>query len=101
MAKKKLKVGLIGAGGIANACHLNNWQELEGEGRVELVGVCDIIKERAVTAKAKFGAKKIYLDYHKMLRDDDYDIIDVCTQNRVHCPATVAALKAGAHVLVE
>ncbi len=101
MAKKKLKVGLIGAGGIANACHLNNWQELEGEGRVEFVGVCDIIKERAETAKAKFGAKKMYLDYHKMLRDDDYDIIDVCTQNRGHCPATVAALKAGAHVLVE
>lgn len=101
MAKKKLRVGLIGAGGIANGCHLNNWQELEGEGRIELVGVCDLIKERAESAKAKFGAKKMYLDYAKMLKDDDYDIIDVCTQNRVHCPATVAALKAGAHVLVE
>ena len=101
MAKKKLKVGVIGTGGIAMACHLNNWQELEGEGRVELVGVCDIVKSRAVEAKGRFGAKKMYLDYNKMLRDDAYDVIDVCTQNRVHCPATVAALNAGAHVLVE
>jgi len=101
MPKRKLKVGLIGAGGIANGCHLGNWQELEAEGRIELVGVCDIIKERVEAAKAKFGAKKMYLDYRKMLRDDDYDVIDVCTQNRVHCMATVAALKAGAHVIVE
>jgi predicted dehydrogenase len=98
---KKLKVGLIGCGGIANGCHLGNWQELEGEGRIELVGVCDIIKERAEQAKAKFGARKMYLDYAKMLKDDPYDVIDVCTQNRVHCRATVAALKAGANVLVE
>lgn len=101
MAKKKLKVGLIGAGAIANGCHLNNWQELAGEGRVELVGVCDIIRERAEQAQAKFGAKKMYVNYRRMLRDDEYDIINVCTQNRVHCPATVAALQAGAHVLVE
>jgi predicted dehydrogenase len=101
MAKKRMKVGVIGTGGIAMACHLGNWKEIEGEGRVELVGVCDLIRSRAEEAKAKFGAKKMYLDYHKMLRDDDYDIIDVCTQNRVHCPATVDALKAGAHVLVE
>ncbi|HOT51097.1 MAG TPA: Gfo/Idh/MocA family oxidoreductase, partial [Candidatus Hydrogenedentes bacterium] len=96
MAKKKLRVGIIGCGGIANACHLNNWKELEGEGRVELIGVCDIVKERAEQAMAKFGARKMYLDYHKMLGDDQYDVIDVCTQNRVHCPAAVAALKAGA-----
>jgi len=101
MAKKKLRVGIIGCGGIANACHLNNWKELEGEGRVELIGVCDIVKERAEQAMAKFGARKMYLDYHKMLGDDQYDVIDVCTQNRVHCPAAVAALKAGANVLVE
>lgn len=101
MAKKKLRVGLIGCGGIANACHLGSWQELEAEGRVELIGVCDIVKDRAEQAKAKFGARKMYLDYDKMLKDDQYDVIDVCTQNRVHCPATVAALKAGANVLVE
>lgn len=101
MARKKLRVGLVGTGEIAKACHLPNWQELEKEGRVELWGVCDLIRERAQLAAERFGARKVYTDYRKMLRDDTYDIIDVCTQNRPHCPVTVAALQAGAHVLVE
>lgn len=101
MPKKVLRVGIIGCGGIANACHLPNWQELEAEGRVELAGVCDIVKERAEQAKAKFGARKMYRDFSQMLKDGTYDVIDVCTQNRFHCPATVAALQAGANVLVE
>lgn len=101
MAGKKLKVGLIGAGAIANEKHLENWRELESEGRIELIGVCDIIPDRARSAMVKFGARKMYRDYRKMLRDDRYDIIDICTQNRVHAPAAIAALKAGANVLVE
>ncbi|MBN2309301.1 MAG: Gfo/Idh/MocA family oxidoreductase [Candidatus Hydrogenedentes bacterium] len=100
MSKKKLKVGLIGAGGIAKACHLPNWRELEQEGRVELVAVCDIIKERAEGNAAEFGGKP-YLSYKKMLRDHKFDIVDVCTQNRHHARITVDALNAGAHVLVE
>lgn len=100
MAKKKLKVGIIGTGDIANACHLPNWKELEGEGRVEIVGVCDIVEKRVMAASEKYGGKA-YIDYKKMLKELDFDVIDVCTQNRVHAPATVAALEAGANVLVE
>ena len=101
MAGKRLKVGVIGTGAIAEECHLGNWQELEAEGRIELLGACDLVRERTVRAQERFGAKKAYKSYRKMLADDDYDIIDVCTQNRGHCPATVAALNAGAHVIVE
>ncbi len=101
MAKRKLKVGVIGCGDIARSCHLPYWQELEAEGRVELIGVCDLIKERAQEGVERFGAGKAYRSYSRMLNNGDYDIIDICTQNRVHCPATVAALKAGANVLVE
>lgn len=101
MASKKLRVGVIGVGGIAVGCHLPYWQELENEGRVELVGVCDLIKSRVAVGQERFGARKGYTDYKKMLREDQYDIIDICTHNRWHCPMTVDALKAGAHVLVE
>lgn len=101
MAKHKLRVGVIGVGGIAQACHLPNWKELEAEGRVELVGVCDIIPERLDMVAEKWAVPHKYLNYKKMLQAQEYDIIDVCTQNRWHCPITVDALKAGAHVLVE
>ncbi len=101
MPRKPLRVGIIGCGAIANDMHLGNWQELQYEDRIELVGVCDIIESRAVQAKEKYGAKKSYLSYAKMLKENQFDVIDVCTQNRVHCPATLAALKAGANVLVE
>ncbi len=98
---KKLRVGLIGAGDIANQFHLPTWQELEGQGRVELIAACDIIEERARKAQEKYGARKAYVSYAKMLKEEQFDIIDVCTQNRVHAPATIAALQAGANVVVE
>lgn len=101
MARMKLRVGVVGVGAIADEKHLPNWQELEAEGRVELIGVCDILSDRAHEMGAKYGARVVHTDYRKMLREDRYDIIDVCTQNRFHAPITIAALKAGAHVLVE
>ncbi|HUT23014.1 MAG TPA: Gfo/Idh/MocA family oxidoreductase [Sumerlaeia bacterium] len=101
MAKRKLRVGVVGTGAIARDIHLPNWQELREEGRIEIVAVCDLIDERAVGAREKFGAGKSYRSYRKMLREHDFDIIDVCTQNRWHCPVTIAALEAGANVLVE
>lgn len=100
-ASKKLRVGLVGAGAIAEACHLPNWLELENEGRVEVIGVCDIIRERADKGAAPFANAKPYYNYKKMLGDLDFDVIDVCTQNRWHAPITVDALKSGANVIVE
>ncbi len=97
----KLKVGLIGSGAIAREQHLPYWRELEAEGRVEILGVCDLIKERREKEAAQCVQAVPYADYDRMLAEIEYDIVDVCTQNRVHAPAAIAALKAGAHVLVE
>lgn len=101
MAKKKLKVGVIGVGGIAQSCHLPNWKELETEGRVEVTAVCDILPERLAESATKFGTEKGYLKYKQMLKEQQFDIVDICTQNRWHAPMTIDALEAGANVLVE
>ncbi|MCK5739887.1 Gfo/Idh/MocA family oxidoreductase [bacterium] len=98
---KKLKVGVIGSGGIAQGTHLPAWQELEAEGRVELTALCDINESIVTAAAKKFGAKKTFTDYAKMLELEDFDIIDVCTPNKYHFPATIAAFEANANVLVE
>ncbi len=100
-AKSPLIVGIIGSGAIARDQHLPYWRQLEAEGRVKVAGVCDLIKERREVEAAKCVQAKPFANYKKMLSAIDFDIIDVCTQNRVHAPATIAALKAGAHVLVE
>jgi predicted dehydrogenase len=99
--KKILRVGIIGSGDIAKDQHLPYWRQLEAEGRVTVAGVCDVIKERAKTQAGLCENAKVYFDYKKMLAAEDLDVVDVCTQNRFHSICTVAALKAGAHVLVE
>jgi predicted dehydrogenase len=98
---KKLRVGLIGAGAIAEQKHLPYWRELEAEGRVEIAAICDVIPERAASEAAKCAGADAYTDHKKMLRDQRFDIIDVCTQNRLHAPLTIDGLNAGANVLVE
>jgi len=102
MAKTRpLRVGLIGSGAIAREQHLPYWRELEREGRVVVVGVCDIVRERAEVEAAQCTSAEVFDDHRVMLAKHSFDIVDVCTQNRLHAPLTVAALSAGAHVLVE
>lgn len=69
---------------------------------VEMVAFCDIIPERAKNGAEKYGAPgaKVFTDYNEML-EMDLDAVSVCTPNNVHAPATIAALRAGKHVLCE
>jgi predicted dehydrogenase len=98
---KKLQVGIVGCGGIANGKHLPSLAKLKDT--VELVAFCDIVVERAEKAKAQFGAPeaKVYEDYHELLKDAAIDVIHVCTPNDSHAPITIAALEAGKHVMCE
>ncbi|MBQ8696579.1 MAG: Gfo/Idh/MocA family oxidoreductase, partial [Clostridia bacterium] len=100
MADKKLRIGIIGCGGIANGKHMPSLKRL---GNVEMVAFCDIIKERAEKAKADFGTPdaKVYTDYKKLLSDGSIDVVHVCTPNRSHSFITVDALEAGKHVMCE
>jgi len=103
MPKKKnpLKVGVIGCGAIAQERHLPYWRELEEEGRIIIAGLCDSIKDRPESEAKLCKQAKVYTDYIDMLKSEQLDIVDVCTQNRLHAPMTISALNAGAHVLVE
>ena len=100
MAKAKLKVGIIGCGGIANGKHMPNLKKIKD---VEMVAFCDIIGERAEKAAEKFGGEdaKTYLDYKELLQDPEIDVVHVCTPNRSHSFITVDALEAGKHVMCE
>ena len=96
--EKKLKVGIVGCGGIANGKHLPSLAKIP---EVEMVAFCDIIVERAEAAKAKYGTEdaKVYEDYNQLLADESIDVVHVLTPNNMHAPITIAALEAGKHVM--
>lgn len=97
----KLKIGIIGCGGIANQKHLPALSKLTD--LCEMVAFCDIIEERAVNAANKYGIEgaKTYIDYKELLKDDTIDVVHVLTPNVSHSPITVDAFEAGKHVMCE
>ncbi|HPD16756.1 MAG TPA: Gfo/Idh/MocA family oxidoreductase [Planctomycetota bacterium] len=99
MARKKLKVGVIGTGMIAVSGHIPAWKNLAED--VELTAVADILPDRAQLVAKSYGAKHAYGDWRRMLQEQKLDIVSVCTPNCYHKEQTIAALKAGAHVLCE
>ncbi len=98
---KKLRIGIIGCGGIANGKHMPSLKKLSD--KAEMVAFCDIIEERAVKAAEEFGAEgsKVYTDYKELLKDETIDVVHVCTPNRSHSFITVDSLEAGKHVMCE
>jgi predicted dehydrogenase len=99
MADKKLKVGIIGTGMIATAAHIPAWKDLPDD--AELVGVADILEDRAQLVARTYGIPRAYGDWRRMLADLRPDVVSVCSPNAYHKEQTIAAVKAGAHVLCE
>jgi len=97
--KGKLKVGVVGTGMIAVAGHIPAWKSLKDD--VEIVGVADILADRAQLVAKTEGIPHAYGDWQKMLDELELDVVSVCTPNAYHKEQTIAALEAGAHVLCE
>ena len=96
---KKLRVACIGAGGIAGA-HMAEYAKMAD---VELVGLADPIMEPMLKKAEQFKipAANCFTDYVEMLRKVKPDAVSVCSPNGAHAANAIAALEAGAHVLVE
>lgn len=92
---KQLNFAIIGCGRIAqrHAEHIQN--------NGSLLAVCDIVKDKADALALKYGAKS-YTDFEKLLQENqNLDVVAVCTPNGLHAQHSIAALKAGFHVLCE
>ncbi|TKD69282.1 Gfo/Idh/MocA family protein [Pseudalkalibacillus hwajinpoensis] len=94
---KKLQVGVIGCGSIAKHRHL---PEYAANKQIEIAAVCDIVKTRADEIAALYGAVS-YESVEELLQNEEIDAVSVCTPNYLHAPISIAALKAGKHVLCE
>lgn len=98
MAKKrKLRIGILGAGGISGV-HCQAWSKLR---ECELVAITDINIAAAKARAAEFDIPDVVADTNGLISRKDIDVIDVVVPNRFHKKFTVAALKSGKHVLCE
>lgn len=94
----KLKIGVIGVGGISNE-HIQAYRK---NPHVELYAFCDINENQLESMGEKYGVSRRYTDKDVMLRElPELDAVSVCTWNSAHAPCAIAALNAGKHVLCE
>ncbi|NLF13775.1 MAG: Gfo/Idh/MocA family oxidoreductase, partial [Anaerolineaceae bacterium] len=93
----KLKVGVIGVGGIART-HMPGWAASE---HAEVVAGSDVSEDALTKWGAQYGITHLETDSAALINDPDIDIIDVCTPNNYHAPLSIAAMRAGKHVLCE
>lgn len=94
---KEIKIGIIGTGNLANV-HATHYKNVPG---VKLYACCDLNRERAEAFAKEHGVEKVYDTFEELVKDSSLDAVSVITWNNAHCNATIAALKAGLHVLCE
>lgn len=101
-SSRKLRIGFIGTGGIANS-HIKAYLN---QPDVEIVAGADLVPGRAKKFFEKYGlfdVKTDYKDHTELLSDPSLhlDAVSICTYNCQHMPCAVAALDAGLNVLLE
>ena len=98
---KKLRVGIIGTGWIAEA-HAGSYSR---QPDVEIVAAADLVEGKAEAFCKKKGIEgaKCYRSHKEMLDDESLqlDAVSVCTYNRTHAECAIYALKKGVHVMLE
>lgn len=95
---RKLKVGIVGCGFIANRRHLPAFLKSRN---VQVTAVCDFDKKTSVQTSKRFNIPKAYTSLSSMLLREELDIVDVCTPPGAHASVAVAAMNQGCNVLIE
>jgi len=91
-----VKVAIVGAGLIGNM-HLNVYKKIDN---AEVVAIADSVEEKGKEA-AKQAGSKYYHDIEDVLKNEDVDVIDVCTPTFLHADMVKKAANAGKHVFCE
>ncbi len=95
---KKTKVALLGTGFIADI-HMESYHRFVHE--ADIVAVYSRSAEKAETFARKHNIPAWHTDLDELLAQTDCEVVDVCLPNFLHARATIAAAKAGKHVIIE
>ncbi|MDL2301990.1 Gfo/Idh/MocA family oxidoreductase [Lachnospiraceae bacterium OttesenSCG-928-D06] len=93
-----IKIGMVGVGAISGI-YLDNITKMFKE--IELLAVCDLVKEKAEKAVEEYKIPKIYDTMEELFADEEIDIVLNLTRPYEHFDVTKAALLAGKHVYSE
>jgi predicted dehydrogenase len=95
----RLRVGVVGLGEVAQIIHLPIIESLSGS--YELAAICDISPTLLKRIGDRYGVEKRYAAAAEMLEAETLDCVFVLNSDEYHAECIIAALDAGAHVLVE
>ena len=100
-ASRKLRVGIIGTGWIAES-HIEQYVKFPD---VEVVAMADLIPGKCQAFCEKMGVDytniHFYPDHKSMLANEKLDGVSICTYNATHAECAIDALNAGVNVLLE
>ncbi len=97
---KKLKIGIIGTGWIAEA-HIESYKNMPD---VEIVAAADLIPGKAEAFMKRYGVEGVrFYPSHKEMIDNEPELdgVSICTYNTAHAEPTIYALEHGVNVLLE
>lgn len=108
MPAEKIRLGIIGCGGIARSRHITGLTALKRAGldNFEVTALCDTVEENlaavAEHARAEQGARpQLYRDWEELVAKAPVDAVDICLPHGLHHVVGIAALEAGLHVVME
>lgn len=93
-----LRLGVVGAGAIAQRGILPHLSQPDVQDRVRLAAVCDPVAGRAEAAAQRYGVERHYLDYAELLAKGDVDVVTLCSPIGLHYEQGLMALEAGKHI---
>jgi predicted dehydrogenase len=94
---KTYGVILVGCG-YMGAVHMDN---IHKHGRVRIIGVADLVQDKAMEFAAKYGAEAWDTDYRNLLKRSDVDIVIIATYPSTHLEIARSCIEAGKHILCE
>lgn len=95
---KPVRIGIIGAGGNTRTRHIPGFKAIPG---VEIVAVANRTKASGEKVAREFGIPRVAESWKEIIEAPDIDAICIGTWPNLHGKLTVAALRAGKHVLTE
>ena len=96
---RRLKVGIIGTGWIAEA-HIESYKQMDD---VDIVAAADLIPGKAEAFMKRYGVEGVhfYPSHKEMIDNEQLDAVSICTYNTQHAVPTIYALEHGVNVLLE